>query len=181
MPAVVDPGWRVAPTNLLATAFVDGDPGATLLGRPGGPVTVGKVFGAAWRAMQTVDPDRLDLPVSWSSGAGLAAAGDRPGRAVAQLAAAARPGLIRELAVARELLAGRRTGFVHGDFVPVNALVADGRLAGLLDFESAGVAEPLSDSAWFAWIVGYHHPAVAGEAWASFLAAAEIVTDDCAA
>jgi aminoglycoside phosphotransferase (APT) family kinase protein len=157
---------------------VEGEPGAALLGRSGGPAAVGAVFGAAWQTMRAVDTDGIELPLAWGSGPGLAAAGDAVRRAIASVVPSARPRLIREVAVAREVLGGRTTGFAHGDFVPVNGLVRDGRLVGLIDFESAGLADPLTDPAWFAWIVGYHHPAVAGAAWTSFLAAAELETND---
>jgi aminoglycoside phosphotransferase (APT) family kinase protein len=178
VPEVVDPGWGTRAPGLLATTFVEGEPGAALLGRTGGPAAVGEVFGAAWEAMHAVDTEGIELPLSWCSGPGLAAAGDAVRRAIAAVGPGARPRLIREVAVAREVLGGRQTALVHGDFVPVNGLIRDGTLVGLIDFESAGLADPLTDPAWFAWIVGYHHPAVAAAAWSSFLAAAGLETDD---
>ena len=178
VPPVLDPGWRSDEDGLLATEFVEGEPGAALLDRPDGPATVGAALGGAWRAMRAPDGEGLDVPIGWCSSAGLTAAGDRVARALAAVGGAARPRLVRELAVAREILAGRRPGLVHGDLVPVNAIIRDERLIGLIDLEWAAYAEPLADAAWFLWIVGYHHPSAAAPAWGAFLEASGIDPED---
>jgi aminoglycoside phosphotransferase (APT) family kinase protein len=178
VPAVLDPGWRTDAVGLMASEFVDGEVGAALLDRPGGPATVGAALGDAWRALQAADAEGLDLSVGWCSSAGLDAAGDAVARAIDRVGEAARPRLGRELAVARETLAGRRVGLVHGDLVPVNAIIRDGRLVGLVDLEWAARADPLADAAWFLWIVGYHHPSASGSAWGAFLDASGIDPGD---
>jgi aminoglycoside phosphotransferase (APT) family kinase protein len=76
------------------------------------------------------------------------------------------------------LLDGRRTGFVHGDLVPVNLLMEDGDLGALLDLEAAHAGEPLLDAAWFSWIVGHHHPALKPAAAAAFAREAGLVPTD---
>src|SRR4029077_9024393 len=63
--------------------------------------------------------------------------------------------------------------FVHGDFAPINVvLAADGTVAVLLDFEHAHVADPLADVAWWGWVVRHHHPDAWAAAWPTFCAAA---------
>jgi aminoglycoside phosphotransferase (APT) family kinase protein len=79
------------------------------------------------------------------------------------------------------LLAGRRPGLVHGDLVPANVLIREAGPTALLDLEAVRLGEPLHDAAWFAWIVRFHHPAIAPAAWESFAAAGGIDTGDAAA
>ena len=172
VPEIVDPPGLGEP--LLATRFVDGMVGAALLDVS--PERVGLVMGAAWRILATLDTEGLDLPTGWACKEGLAAA-DRRGdlrRALDRLDQAQRPRATEALDRAGELLAGRRTGFVHGDFAPVNVIVRGDHLAALVDLELAGRADPLFDAAWFRWIVGYHHPPAEGTAWAAFRSAARI-------
>lgn len=44
--------------------------------------------------------------------------------------------------------AARRTVLVHGDFKPGNALIHDGRVAALLDWETAHLGDPVEDLGW---------------------------------
>src|SRR4051812_23671434 len=63
--------------------------------------------------------------------------------------------------------------FVHGDLAPINVVLgADGAVAALLDFEHAGVGDPLTDVAWWGWVVRHHHPDAWVAAWPTFCAAA---------
>ena len=63
--------------------------------------------------------------------------------------------------------------FVHGDFAPINViLAADGSVAALLDFEHADIGDPLTDVAWWGWVVRHHHPDAWAAAWPTFCAAA---------
>ncbi|WP_187369088.1 phosphotransferase family protein [Baekduia soli] len=50
--------------------------------------------------------------------------------------------------LARHEPAPLRSALVHGDFRMGNMIVADGRLAAVLDWEMAGAGDPLSDLAW---------------------------------
>jgi aminoglycoside phosphotransferase (APT) family kinase protein len=101
---------------------------------------------------------------------------------------------------------GRAACFAHGDFCPVNVLVADGRpttderprtkegepsltplrsslqppastIVALVDLEFARIADPLFDAAWWGWVVRYHHPERWVQAWPRLLAAAGIAED----
>lgn len=67
--------------------------------------------------------------------------------------------------------------FVHGDFCPVNVLVEDQRIVGLLDLEHAQCGSRLFDAAWWGWIVRFHHPQRWVEAWPALLRAANIPND----
>jgi aminoglycoside phosphotransferase (APT) family kinase protein len=86
--------------------------------------------------------------------------------------------LAEGIALAAELLTGRRASFVHGDLLPVNVIVRGGELAALLDFEFARLADPLLDAGWFHSIVAFHHPLEHRGAWDAFLAASRIDADD---
>lgn len=168
-----------APSGILATAYTDGATGASLLGDPGGPALVGRAMGALWRQLLTLDARGLPLGTTPATPDVIAASA---GATLARVAASS-PGLeVRRLADAirtlPELLAGRPSGFVHGDFVPANVLVRDGAVVALLDFESARLGDPLVDAAWFRWIVGYHHPEAVAVAWDAFRATAGIDATD---
>lgn len=45
---------------------------------------------------------------------------------------------------------------VHGDFCLPNILVCDGRIAGFIDTEAAGVGDPWMDYAWCIWSLEYN-------------------------
>jgi len=65
--------------------------------------------------------------------------------------------------------------FVHGDLAPINVVLrADGTVAALLDFEHARVSDPLTDVAWWGWVVRHHHPDAWMTAGRAFLEAAGI-------
>jgi aminoglycoside phosphotransferase (APT) family kinase protein len=59
-----------------------------------------------------------------------------------------------------ELFAGRPAVFAHGDFAPVNVLIDGDTITGIIDFESARLADPLFDVAWWAWAVAFHPSAL---------------------
>jgi aminoglycoside phosphotransferase (APT) family kinase protein len=72
------------------------------------------------------------------------------------------------------LFKDRPVVLAHGDFAPVNVLVSDEKVSGLIDFEAVRLADPLFDPAWWAWSVEFHGLAVLRSAWGPFLEAAEI-------
>ena len=181
-PRIVDLAAGDASTvfaTAFATEFVEGTSGAEMLALDDGPALIGALLGDAWRRLRSIDPAGLPLPDAWAAPRGLAdLSRARLSRAEGwltrqeqQLAAAA-------IGALPELLAGRRPGFVHGDFVPVNMLVRDGSLAAILDFEFVRLAEPLLDAAWFDQIVAFHHPGEEPAAWQAFVSAAGIDADD---
>ena len=168
-PTVVELG-PIPRTGVLVTDFVDGTPGAELLGAPGGATLIGSLFGAAWRKLAGIDATGLPAGTTWSVPDRLAIASDmRLRRIGGRLTPAEHGRLSADIAALPDLLAGRRPGFVHGDFVPVNSVIRDRSLAALLDFEFARLGEPLLDAAWFECIVAFHHPAEAVDAWESFV------------
>jgi aminoglycoside phosphotransferase (APT) family kinase protein len=172
VPAVVI-AEPAGPKPLLVTAFVGGQLGPTLLGTDREAATLGQLMGAAHRRLGAIDVTGLRLPTTWSRPATLAAVSRRRLRRVADRLD--RPTLGAVAGVIDDH-AGRPTsgppGFAHGDFAPANVIVSQGRLAALIDFEYARLADPLFDAATFHWLTFHFHPARAGAAWAAFVAAA---------
>ncbi|MGF6883200.1 aminoglycoside phosphotransferase (APT) family kinase protein [Nocardia sp. GAS34] len=78
--------------------------------------------------------------------------------------------LERALADLPALFDGRPAVLAHGDYVPNNILARGDVAAGLLDFDSVRVADPLYDAARWAWSVGLAGSEVLAAAWPSFLA-----------
>jgi aminoglycoside phosphotransferase (APT) family kinase protein len=76
------------------------------------------------------------------------------------------------------LFGGRDAVLAHGDYAPMNVLIADGKLTGLLDLESVRLADPLFDVAWWTWAVGTSSGAILDRALPSFLRTAGIDTSD---
>jgi aminoglycoside phosphotransferase (APT) family kinase protein len=168
-----------AAPGTLVTDFVDGTVGAALLGEPGGATLVGSTLGATWRRLARVDTTDLGLDGTWLRPNGLAEwSRSRLERAAPILGGAASRRLAEAIDASQDLLAGRRATFVHGDLVPVNVILRNGKLAALVDFEFARVAEPLLDAAWFDSVVAFHHPAERGAAWQAFLETSGIDVDD---
>ncbi len=178
VPAPIDAGPGV-PADVVIAEFVDGIPGPEILGRADGPTAIGTLLGSAWRRLGTVDPAGTGLPDRWTSADRLLVLAAGWSAIVSHdLAAPDRDRLDAVLGTLPELLVGRPAGVVHGDLVPANILVADGRLVALLDLEAARLADPLLDAAWFDWIVRYHHPREEPAAWAAFAAEAGIERSD---
>jgi aminoglycoside phosphotransferase (APT) family kinase protein len=77
----------------------------------------------------------------------------------------------------------------HGDLAPVNLVVRDGALAGVLDLERMRLAPAAFDAAWFRYLVQLHHPERQQAVWPPFAAARDLpgtsdttaVLDDLAA
>ena len=172
VPAVVI-AKPTGPNPLLVTGFVAGQLGPTLLGTDREAATLGHMMGAAHRQLASIDVIGLRLPTTWARPETLAAVSRRRLHRVAYRLD--RP----TLAVVERVIedhAGRPLsgppGFAHGDFAPANVIVSQGRLAALIDFEYARLADPLFDAATFHWLTFHFHPARAEAAWAAFVAAA---------
>jgi aminoglycoside phosphotransferase (APT) family kinase protein len=76
----------------------------------------------------------------------------------------------------------RRSGFVHGDFAPINVLVdAAGEIVALLDLEHARTGPRGVDVAWWGWVVRHHHPVAWAAAWRPLCTAAGMDPDADAA
>jgi aminoglycoside phosphotransferase (APT) family kinase protein len=161
------------PNPLLVTGFVAGQLGPTLLGTDREAAALGQMMGAAHRQLASIDVMGLRLPTTWGRPGTLAAVShrrlhrvahrlDRPTLAVVE-------GVIEDHA-ARPLSGS--PAFAHGDFAPANVIVSQGRLAALIDFEYARLADPLFDAATFHWLTFHFHSSRAEAAWAAFVSAA---------
>ena len=161
--------------GVVISTWIDGTPGMTRLGSPGGPEAVGAALGLAWRALGRVEPSGLGVDDAWARPAELATAAQRWLTAAGStLRASDARKFATRIERLPELLEKRPPRFVHGDLVPANVLIRDGSPPALLDFEAARIADSMFDPAWFAWIVGYHHPDVREHAWTAFAEAAGI-------
>ncbi len=163
---------------------VDGTNGAESLATDAGAVRLARLMGALVPRLAAVDARGLRLPATWADTARLAQASRRRlERAAPRLDAATSGALRAAISKLERRFAGRLPAFAHGDFAPVNVLVAPDRgrrgrtIAALLDLEFARLADPLLDAAWWGWIVRFHHPGRWPAAWPAFLAAAGLATD----
>ena len=161
-----DPPW--ATFDLLAGVPVP-DAGVHGLGGAQFPHLAMRM-GDLQRRIATVPVEGLDLPGAWADPRTLAA--DASGW-LDQIADGIGVGnaetIRRTIAEVGRLFRDRPAVLAHGDFAPVNVLVADGEITGLLDFESTRLADPLFDVAWWAWVVGFHHQADLARSLPSFL------------
>jgi aminoglycoside phosphotransferase (APT) family kinase protein len=160
---------RIGDRTVVVFPFVEGVVAAELLTTDEGAVTAGRACGEVAARLAAIDPTGLRLPGTWASGRALLAA-------VPEWVAALEPGSAggaRERSARTAQRAAREIDaagpcFAHGDLAPVNVLVRDGRPAAVLDLDRARPAHPRYDAAWFGWVVGFHHPGVAGAAWSAF-------------
>ena len=135
-------------------------------------------MGDLQRRISGISLDGLDLPTAWADPRTLAA--DASGwlnQIAGRIAVEEANVLRRTIADVGRLFRDRPSVLAHGDFVPVNVLVADGEITGLLDFEATRCADPLFDVAWWAWVVGFHHPADLARSLAAFLEGAAVRRD----
>jgi aminoglycoside phosphotransferase (APT) family kinase protein len=191
---VADPPYAVR-------EYLPGEPGASLMGTIEGAIQVAHAMGALLPRLALVETAGAGLSDTWASPASLARhAQQLLDRCYWLLDASVSAALEATIAEVAARFAGRPAGFAHGDFCPVNALLADDRrpttddrrqpraaassvvggqrsVVGLLDLEFARIADPLFDAAWWGWVVRYHHPARWAHAWPQLLAAAGIADD----
>jgi len=177
VPRVVEAAPDASPPFVL-TDHLDGRPGGELLDDPTDAIALGTEMGRLVRQLWSVPIDALELDPSWRNGDDLQAvvgamlAGverELPEATVARLRR-----LIDELPAA---LGGREPVLAHGDWVPVNVLV-DGRVVvAVLDWDQARLSDRLLDVAWWAWVVGHHHPGPFAAAWPAFLETAGVELD----
>jgi aminoglycoside phosphotransferase (APT) family kinase protein len=162
---------------LLVTTFVSGRPGRELLGVPGGAERLGQLMGGLVVSLRRVPVTRLRLNRTWSDK-------DRLSKAAITWMGRARPWLpfptisAVELAIEHIRAAPEADPvFAHGDFAPVNVILDDGQITGLIDFERARLAHPLFDFAWWSWIIRVHHSDAWDLAKAAFVDAAGLNDD----
>ncbi len=178
VPALVGP-WTFESDRVLVAEFIEGTVAADLLSEPSGPRLVGRIAGSVIRTLAAVDPAGLGITTAWADADQLAEAAARWSRVIsADLSIADRRRLEAAVGSVATLLAGRSPVLVHGDLAPVNMLVRDGRLAGLLDLEAVRLADALFDAAWFDWLMRFHHPAQRSDAWLGLVESAGLDLDE---
>jgi aminoglycoside phosphotransferase (APT) family kinase protein len=161
---------------LLVTAFVAGQLGPSLLGTDREAATLGGLMGATQRQLARIDTTGLRLPTTWALPERLAAVSRRRLGRVAHRLNPRTIGVVeRAIEEHAGLPSSGRPILAHGDFAPANVIISrGGRLAALIDFEYARLADPLFDAATFQWLTFHFHPARAEVAWAAFADAAGI-------
>jgi aminoglycoside phosphotransferase (APT) family kinase protein len=171
-------GSSCGPAPYLVLRFVSGTSGRDLLGDDIGAAHLGAAMGCTSRDIARIPTAGLRLSRTWSEPDLLRAAGRRwleiAGRVID-------PALARRIEVVLSALPGAFEGarpvFAHGDLAPVNVLMREGKVAGLLDLERARLAHPLFDAAWWRWIIRYHHPSRWSAAGREFASAAGLDVD----
>ncbi|KZM71355.1 phosphotransferase family protein [Nocardia terpenica] len=162
-----DPPWIAfeALPGVPATADAASGPGG-----PGFPLFA-RDMGALLADFAELSCPDLELDDVWARPRYLAARADAWAEClVAALTPAQNAALEALLAELPALFDGRPAVLAHGDFAPENVLVAGGVITGLLDFDSARLADPLFDAAWWAWSVSLTGADVLASAWPEFLA-----------
>jgi aminoglycoside phosphotransferase (APT) family kinase protein len=161
--------------GVIVAPWMDGVPGMMALGGPDGAQNVGLAAGAAWRRLRDADTAVLALDDLWARPTTLAtAARGWLARAEGSLGSSHAAAVARRIDDIAASSRGAIASFVHGDFVPANLLLRDGRLPCILDLETVRMGDPLVDAAWFSWIVRHHHPEAWPTAWSAFSQAAGI-------
>jgi aminoglycoside phosphotransferase (APT) family kinase protein len=153
------PGYVVADHDLSAPVF---------------PL-MAEAMGRLLRRLQAIPVEVLELPLTWADPRSLARTAaawlgtTEPLLSVAEVAQVQR--LIDTLP---GLFAGRPIVVAHGDYGPANVLFEGAQVTALLDLESARLADPLFDLAWWKWLLHAHTPRAFELSWPQFLAAAEV-------
>ncbi len=167
-----------APVPFLVSTFVEGRGGQALLDTGDDAETLGRLAGEISREVAAVDPAGLRLPRRWADPDRLR--GTVVGWAERARSDLPRPVLERLFDLADhlpEVVGAALPVFAHGDLAPVNIVVAQGRVSGLLDLERARLAHPLHDAAWWSAMIGIHHPDRVDRAVGAFLGSAGIPHD----
>jgi aminoglycoside phosphotransferase (APT) family kinase protein len=166
----------------VATRFVDGQAGSELLASNEQAAALGAIAGAAAAAVARTSPEGLRLSRRWADPMALSSAAGRWLRLVAaglevNESRATGPGEIpldgAQALIERipSLLEASPATVAHGDLAPVNLVVRDGALAGVLDLERMRLAPTALDAAWFRYLVQLHHPERQQAVWLPFAAA----------
>jgi aminoglycoside phosphotransferase (APT) family kinase protein len=162
----------------VVTEHVPGASGVTMLADPHGAAALGREMGRLARRVASVPTEGLRLPGTWSRPADLArTAGLWLGRAGLDLPRDVRDELSELIDAIPDTLAGRPAVLAHGDWAPVNVVVDGGVVVAVVDWESARLADPLFDAAWWGALVFLFHRDAWGTAWPAFLSAAGLRLD----
>jgi aminoglycoside phosphotransferase (APT) family kinase protein len=179
IPAVIafdfdhDPPWAIFKVLPGAPATDSGD------FAPGGRqfVATTRLMGELLARFRTLQVTDLAIDTLWSDPGRLALQAMEWVKAVTGLDESERAALAAVIAELPALFYGREPVLAHGDYVPMNVLIADGRITGLLDLESVRLADSLFDVAWWAWAVSFSGRDVLDKSLPVFLAAAGIDPD----
>jgi aminoglycoside phosphotransferase (APT) family kinase protein len=137
-----------------------------------------RLMGELLARFRTLPSAGLELDERWADPTRLAAAARGWLQRLSELDSSERLLVERILDRLPVLFGGRDAVLAHGDYAPMNVLIANGNLTGLLDLESVRLADPLFDVAWWSWAVGTSSRAILDRALPPFLEAAEIDTSD---
>jgi aminoglycoside phosphotransferase (APT) family kinase protein len=177
-PTVVE--GRAADVAWLVTRWVEGQTGAAWLDHPDRARRLAGEMGRLASRLRSVGVAGLPLVATALGGHALAT------QARDQMAAVAlEPSMRRVIETAIEPLTadGRAAvngppAFNHGDFAPVNVIVAGtGEVVALLDLEHSRLGPPESDVAWWGWVVRHHHPDAWAVGWRTICEAAGMADD----
>ena len=160
--AIVDAGEA----KLVAFEAVPGDVAALRLDDRGGDDAAG-LMGVALAALGMLDGRQLPVDPGWIG------PGSIRDSVAPWLDAVDADGGLHEAAdsAVRVVAAEPWTAAVsHGDFVPVNILLAGDAVSALLDLDDVAIRHPLVDPAWWCVVVRHHHPDIARDRTAAFLA-----------
>ena len=188
LPARLQAAGIAAPRQLAADAsasppyaireYLPGTPAASRMGTLDGATRVAEVMGALLPRLAGLSTHGIALDAAWARPDTLAThARGLLARCAPLLAPGDAAVLETTIAELSAQFAGREGVFAHGDFCPVNVLLAGDEVAALLDFEFARLADALFDAAWWGWVVRYHHPERWTFAWPALLAAGGIAPD----
>ena len=167
---------------VLVLAFVDGTTGAEWLDTEARARTLAQTMGSLAVRFRAVAVDGADLDddpgrtrAGWHT---LRPNGSR--RSLARMTP--EPRTVEEIrdviATLPDFYDATEPRLAHGDFVPVNVLLAaDGSLAAILDLGSWRIAHPWLDVAWWGLVVQTFHPEAWVTAWPALQSAAGVPSD----
>ncbi len=135
-------------------------------------------MGALLSAFRSLSTAGLELDELWARPARLAVQATRWAEQLTVLSAAQRSLLAEFVDAIPALFDGRPVVLAHGDYAPVNVLIEDGSVTGLLDFEDIRLADPLFDVAWWKWAVSFSSASILDRAWPEFLHGAGVDAAD---
>jgi len=156
----------------VTSAFVPGVAGSAHIDRASGGALASEM-GRLGMLIRSVDPGDVERSRPWADGRSLGSAVTAWARTLGDAE------LRRRVEASAEAVRGLpwTPTLSHGDYVPINALVARGRVTALLDLGDAALRHPLLDAAWWALIVRHHHWDASARLADRFLAASGIAED----
>jgi aminoglycoside phosphotransferase (APT) family kinase protein len=166
--------WVVCP-------WLEGRLGSAYLEAANDTARLATLMGSLWTRISAMGPDDAALDRTWSRRDDLLSAAAGWSAAVdAALDATLRRAIASSIDRLRVCWTEDRAWepvVAHGDFVPVNVVVAPSGELLLLDLEDVASAPRLFDLAWWGWVVRYHHPDAWATGWPALLDGAGLTRD----